>query len=85
MQFTDNNWYWFVLIAIWDIVWKGIGLWKAARNSQKYWFVAILFINSVGLLPILYIKFFQKKQFVWISDILDKIKKSIPALGKKKS
>lgn len=84
MQFTDNNWYWFVLIAFWDIIWKGIGLWKAARNSQKYWFVAILFVNSVGLLPILYIKFFQKKRFVWISDILDKIKKSIPTLVKKK-
>lgn len=84
MQFTDNNWYWLVLIAVWDIIWKGIGLWKAARNGQKIWFVAILFINSVGLLPILYIKFFQKKRFTVISDILDKIKKLIPSLAKKK-
>ena len=84
MPAFDNNLYWFILIAVWDIIWKGIGLWKAARNGQKIWFVAILFINSVGLLPILYIKFFQNKRFAWISDILDKIKKSIPTLVKKK-
>ncbi|MCL4389766.1 MAG: DUF5652 family protein [Patescibacteria group bacterium] len=48
-------------LAIWDVVWKGIGLWHAAGNKQKGWFIAILIINSLGILPIIYLQFFQKK------------------------
>jgi len=49
-------------IAIWDVIWKGFGMWKAARHSQTYWFVAMLLINSAGILPIIYIQFFQKSK-----------------------
>lgn len=48
-----------IVLALWDIVWKGFALWKAARNNQFRWFVALLIINSIGILPIVYIKFFQ--------------------------
>ena len=51
-----------MVIAIWDIIWKGFGMWKSARHSQTYWFVAILLISSAGILPIIYIKFFQPKR-----------------------
>jgi methionyl-tRNA synthetase len=47
---------------VWDAVWKGIALWKAARNNQLKWFVALIIINSLGVLPIIYLKFFQRKQ-----------------------
>jgi len=57
---ADNLWI-FILLAVWDWFWKSIALWKSARNNQLSWFVAIVLINSVGILPILYIKFFQKK------------------------
>ncbi len=50
----------FLVIILWDLMWKGIGLWKAARNEDKYWFIAILIINSLGIVPILYIYVFQK-------------------------
>ena len=85
MPAFDNNLYLLILIAVWDIIWKGIGLWKAARNGQKYWFIAMLLINSAGILPILYIKFFQKKRFAWISDILDRFEKTISSLIKRNS
>ncbi len=49
-----------IILALWELIWKGIALWKAARNEQKYWFIAILIINSAGILPILYIFMFQK-------------------------
>lgn len=52
----------FILLLIWDLVWKGLGLWKAAKNNSKYWFVAMLVINSAGLIPIIYLYFFQKKK-----------------------
>ena len=50
-----------LLLAVWEAVWKGIALWKAAKNNQMGWYICILIFNTVGILPILYIKFFQKK------------------------
>jgi hypothetical protein len=49
-------------VVIWEMVWKGIGLWKSARNNQKTWFILILIFNTVGILPIVYLRFFQKKK-----------------------
>ncbi|MDI6902850.1 MAG: DUF5652 family protein [Methanocellales archaeon] len=48
------------IAIVWELVWKGIGLWKSARNDQKYWFVGLLILNTLGILPILYIFVFQK-------------------------
>lgn len=61
---TLSGWllFLFVAIMIWDLVWKGIGLWKSGRNNQLAWFVCILIFNTVGILPILYLLFFQKKK-----------------------
>lgn len=44
----------FALIA-WSLVWKGIGLWKAARRDRMWWYIAMLVLNTVGILPIIYI------------------------------
>lgn len=52
---------WLIPLLIWEAVWKGIALWKAAKNNQLNWFIAILILNTAGILPIVYIKFFQKK------------------------
>ncbi|OGN02805.1 MAG: hypothetical protein A3G02_02060 [Candidatus Yanofskybacteria bacterium RIFCSPLOWO2_12_FULL_44_13b] len=49
------------IIAIWSLVWKGMALWKAARLGHKGWFVALLIINTAGILDILYIYVFSKK------------------------
>jgi hypothetical protein len=35
-----------VILLLWDLVWKGIALWKAAREGQKYWFIAVLILNT---------------------------------------
>lgn len=40
---------------IWELIWKGLALWKSARKNQGYWFIALLVVNSVGLLPIIYL------------------------------
>lgn len=52
---------WLIPLAIWEIIWKGFALWKAGRNNQPKWFIAILILNTVGIVPIIYLKFFQKK------------------------
>jgi len=50
-----------ILLLIWSFVWKGIALWKAGRNRQPIWFLAMFILNTVGVLEILYIGFFQKR------------------------
>ena len=52
---------WLIPILIWEAVWKGIALWKASKNNQLNWFIALFILNTAGILPIIYIKFFQKK------------------------
>jgi hypothetical protein len=51
-----------VLVALWKVVWKGLGLWQAARAGHKGWFVAILIINTLGILPIIYLVIQRSKQ-----------------------
>lgn len=48
-------------LIIWEMVWKGIGMWKAGRNNQLVWFICILIFNTAGILPILYLWLFQEK------------------------
>ncbi|MCJ7805097.1 DUF5652 family protein [Patescibacteria group bacterium] len=50
-----------IVALVWSLIWKGLALWKSARNNQRYWFVALLIVNTVGLLEIVYLAFFQKK------------------------
>jgi len=52
----------FVALMIWSVVWKGLALWKAARLADTWWFVALLLINTVGILEILYIYIFSKRE-----------------------
>ena len=58
---------WLVPLIIWEGVWKGIALWKSGRNNQLAWFVCILVHNTAGILPIVYLIWFQKKApcFSW--------------------
>jgi len=51
-----------ILILVWTLPWKGIALWKAARNSHKGWFIALLVVNTLALLEIIYIFYFAKKK-----------------------
>jgi len=52
----------FIILMLWSLAWKGVALWKAAKNDSKYWYIAMLVINTVGLLEIIYIFFFSKKK-----------------------
>jgi sorbitol-specific phosphotransferase system component IIC len=49
-----------IILAIWDSVWKLIAMWKAGRNNHLAWFICIALINTLGILPIIYI-FMQRK------------------------
>ena len=51
-----------MLLIAWSAVWKGIALWRAARNSHLPWFVAMLVLNTAGILEIIYIFAFSRKK-----------------------
>ena len=42
---------------------KGYSLWIAARRNEKWWFIALLFINTLGLLELAYLIFVAKVIF----------------------
>jgi len=50
-----------LLIVAWTLPWKGIALWKAAKNSHKWWFIALLVMNTLAILEIIYIFYFSKR------------------------
>lgn len=57
---TESQLLFILALAFWDLAWKGVALWHAAKNAQKGWFVALLLLNTAGLLPILYLMSFKK-------------------------
>lgn len=52
----------FLPLLIWSFVWKGVALWHAARRQEGYWFVAILLLNTLGILEIAYLYVFHGRE-----------------------
>ena len=40
---------------VFAVILKGFALWRAARNNSSGWFVALLLVNTFGILEILYL------------------------------
>jgi hypothetical protein len=55
LQVPLNAQLWYVVLFAWSIVWKGLALWRAAHKEQKWWFMAFLVINTLGILEIIYL------------------------------
>lgn len=53
---------WLIPLILWEMAWKGVALWKAGKNRQKNWFIAVFLLNTAGILPIIYLKRYQKKR-----------------------
>lgn len=55
--------YQFIVISIiiWDFAWKLLALWRAARRGQTTWFILLAILNTVGILPIIYLLTHSKK------------------------
>lgn len=52
-----------IVLFLWTIPWKIYGIWMAVKNDDKKWFVAMLFLNTVGILEIFYIFKVAKKSW----------------------
>ncbi|HSX18700.1 MAG TPA: DUF5652 family protein [Candidatus Saccharimonadales bacterium] len=62
----------FVLISAWALAWKGFALYQAAKREQKMWFIALLVVNTAGILEIFYL-FFVAKVKVDIKKLFNSI------------
>lgn len=60
ITFIQQHMVWFVLAAIWSLIWKGLALWRAGRLNKPVWFVVLLVVNTLGILDILYLYVFSK-------------------------
>jgi len=58
---TQNKVY-LVIALVWSLAWKGVALWKSAGRKEKWWFIAFLVVNTLGVLEIAYIYYFSKKK-----------------------
>ena len=41
--------------AIFDLILRGFALWRSAKKDQNVWFIALLVVNSMGILPLIYL------------------------------
>jgi len=72
-------------LFIWAMIWKGIALWKAGRNNHLAWFVALFIVNTLGILPIIYLLWFQEKPLMK-QKVITRTRKAVkkPARRKKR-
>lgn len=59
---SSQQFVYVILIGLWSLVWKAFALWKAAGQKDKVWFVALIILNTAGILDILYIFVFSKRK-----------------------
>lgn len=48
-------------LAIADLALKGWGMWRAAKMNKTIWFIALLIVNSMGVLPIIFLLMTKKE------------------------
>ena len=54
-----------IILSIWQLIWKGIALWRTSQSKQRNWFVALFILiplNDLGILEIVYLFWFAKKR-----------------------
>ncbi|MDO8452770.1 MAG: DUF5652 family protein [bacterium] len=55
MAFPNNMMSYVGIIVFIELALKGFALWRAARSNQMYWFIALLVLNTAGILPAVYL------------------------------
>lgn len=67
-QFVSDNLWILIALFIIDYVLKAVALWIAARKDSKVWFILLLILNTLGILPLFYIFYFSKQDKIIIND-----------------
>lgn len=44
-----------LVLVVWTMFWKALGLWHSARKGDKAWFIIIMLFNTLGILELIYL------------------------------
>ncbi|MEI6581043.1 MAG: DUF5652 family protein [bacterium] len=64
--FINENPMVLLILVLWTLPWKIFALWTAVKNNHKGWFIALVILNTFGIVEIIYIFVVAKKKW---SDI----------------
>jgi len=53
---------WLWPLVIFDVVMRAIATRQALQNGHRRWALALGLVNSMGILPIVYLRFYQGQQ-----------------------
>ncbi len=59
--YNMNSWE-IVVLMLWILAWKGCALWLSARANHKWWFAALMVLNTFAILDIIYVFAIAKKK-----------------------
>lgn len=62
-----------LLILIWTVFWKGYALWTAVKKNHRKWFIALVIINTFGILDIIYLFWIAKKNLHDVKRVLQRV------------
>jgi len=65
-----------IFLIVWSLALKGVALWHASRRNEKGWFIAILILNTVGVIEVIYL--------LLIAKVFDTVSVDSPKLITKK-
>ena len=51
-----------LILVLIEVVLKGLAMWKAAEKHSKVWFWCLLVINTMGILPLVYLLMNRRKR-----------------------
>jgi len=59
-----------LILALWTLPWKIYSLWLASKSNQRVWFIALVLLNTFGILEIIYIFIISKKKWADVKTSL---------------
>ena len=54
--------YLLLALYVWSLIVKGVAMWRAAHLKQRNWFIAILVLNTLGIVELVYLFKFAAKR-----------------------
>ncbi len=50
------------IIIIWEIIWTGLAMWKAAKKNHLTWFICFLIISFFAIPEIVYLTVYKDRE-----------------------
>ncbi|MCX6755271.1 MAG: DUF5652 family protein [Candidatus Nomurabacteria bacterium] len=72
MNLNGKEGVFFVAVILWTLAWKCYSSWLASKNNDKRWFVALVVLNTAGILDMIYVFWVLKKTN---TDVLNSVKR----------